>query len=481
MENSESGLSAFATACFISIFGALLALLLGIMFAGNAAFDAALHGAPHGQILSQVSRELTRPMALLSLLGLALAGSALAGAVQTRWTQIFVVARFAAVGGLTAAAMLAVLLILPAAMPAWVFLLAVALPVPFTFAGGAIGRMKPSNNGNETLRGPGEEPQIRRTVEHVVRDREFVEQYALVASQRKQQLALEEDRRARLDEQRALERARAESTARMRAIARAAFMSHPAATTFDFERCWPEIRDQLFKQHTVQLLTESVQQVDELTEEIERTSTRTLLRLAAASPSSQEPAMARTLNLVGNGEMQDPEGEQSVDRQRALSVIAAARDGNVNRLKAMIEARANLNVKNSEGWTPLMISVLKGHFEVARLLVLNGVPLEEKNNSGWTALRFAASIGDMEIIRLLVEQGADLNSTDDKGSTILMQAADEGNSNSVRALLDYGADREIRNASHDSALSIALRRGHADIVQMLKKGSAAGKKVVSRQ
>lgn len=36
--------------------------------------------------------------------------------------------------------------------------------------------------------------------------------------------------------------------------ARAAFMTHPAATAEDFERCWPSIRDEIFKRHTLSSL-----------------------------------------------------------------------------------------------------------------------------------------------------------------------------------------------------------------------------------
>ena len=39
-----------------------------------------------------------------------------------------------------------------------------------------------------------------------------------------------------------------------REVARAAFMSHPAATEYDFRRCWPSIREELLKQHALEEL-----------------------------------------------------------------------------------------------------------------------------------------------------------------------------------------------------------------------------------
>lgn len=40
----------------------------------------------------------------------------------------------------------------------------------------------------------------------------------------------------------------------LREAARAAFMSHPAATERDFRRCWPSIREEMLKQHALEKL-----------------------------------------------------------------------------------------------------------------------------------------------------------------------------------------------------------------------------------
>lgn len=46
----------------------------------------------------------------------------------------------------------------------------------------------------------------------------------------------------------------AEALYQMREVARAAFMSHPAATEGDFRRCWPSIREEMLKQHALEEL-----------------------------------------------------------------------------------------------------------------------------------------------------------------------------------------------------------------------------------
>ncbi len=45
-----------------------------------------------------------------------------------------------------------------------------------------------------------------------------------------------------------------EAVQRLKAKVRTAFLSHPATTEADFERCWPMLRDEIFTQHTRQVL-----------------------------------------------------------------------------------------------------------------------------------------------------------------------------------------------------------------------------------
>jgi hypothetical protein len=40
----------------------------------------------------------------------------------------------------------------------------------------------------------------------------------------------------------------------MKHNAKVAFMTYPGATDEDFERCWPAIRDEIFKNHTLRKL-----------------------------------------------------------------------------------------------------------------------------------------------------------------------------------------------------------------------------------
>jgi hypothetical protein len=468
--SSESDLRSLKIGSTIALTGTVAMTLVATIAAGVWAFDATLRGAGPAEALSLVSIKLASKgfLAVILLLGLLPVG--LAGFISGRMTRSTKARDAIVFGAVMSITSVVITLMAPANMPAWIFPVLLLLPVPVAFGGEALSKLTFNLQSKDHLLRFNEDAQRpRRTHEAIEHDREVSEQFAIVTAQRTQQSEIV-GRLALLREKQEREKSRADSTARMRAIARAAFMSHPAASAMDFERCWPEIKDELFKQHTIELLTESVAQVDDMAPDIQRTSTQSVLRLASSHPNS------RVVNLLSTGGGTDSSESELSPQHHTLAVIGAARDGNVNKLRALADAGANLDVKNGEGWTALMTAALKGHVEVARLLVVRGASLDAKNNSGWTALRFASSVGDIDMMALLIEYGADVDSRDDKGWTILMQAADEGNAGSVKLLLASGADREIRNFAHESALSIALRQGHADVVHILKKTVPESKK-----
>jgi len=63
-----------------------------------------------------------------------------------------------------------------------------------------------------------------------------------------------------------------------------------------------------------------------------------------------------------------------------LAFIDAAVDGDVDRLRALVEASAHdLNIADSDGWTALRKSALNGSFECAKILIKAGAELNLKD------------------------------------------------------------------------------------------------------
>jgi len=98
------------------------------------------------------------------------------------------------------------------------------------------------------------EKQLRRyRIEHpesLEKDQEQVQQWiAFVEARRRAQQKANRENRSDTEDVRL-----AQALYELREIARAAFMSHPAATEYDFRRCWPSIREELLKQHALEEL-----------------------------------------------------------------------------------------------------------------------------------------------------------------------------------------------------------------------------------
>src|SRR4051794_8922962 len=72
-------------------------------------------------------------------------------------------------------------------------------------------------------------------------------------------------------------------------------------------------------------------------------------------------------------------------------------------------------------------------------LLARGVDVNARNQEGATALMMAAYQGQLEVVRALTDHGADLNATDFDGDTAVMLADHSGHEDIVRLLIARGA------------------------------------------
>ncbi|CAG9861786.1 unnamed protein product [Phyllotreta striolata] len=160
--------------------------------------------------------------------------------------------------------------------------------------------------------------------------------------------------------------------------------------------------------------------------------------------------------------------------QAALHV--AARLGQAQVVKVLLENGANADQADVDGWTPLRAAAWGGHTEVVELLVQHGCALDSVDAEHRTALRAAAWSGHEEIVKILLRRGADANSTDHEGRTALIAAAYMGHSDIVEHLLNAGADVDHADADGRTALSVAAlcapRAPGASVVATLLERSA---------
>ncbi|KAJ1433542.1 Zinc finger, RING-type [Sesbania bispinosa] len=195
------------------------------------------------------------------------------------------------------------------------------------------------------------------------------------------------------------------------------------------------------------------------------------------------------LSLVGNSFGCSASGER---------LVSAARDGDVQEAKALLEYNPRLarystfGVRNS----PLHYSAAHGHHEIVYLLLESGVDINLRNYRGQTALMQACQHGHWEVVQTLIIFKANIHKADYlNGGTALHLAALNGHTRCIRLLLadnipsipdfwtalqtndhesisefDQSGLCEVINRTADggiTALHMAALNGHVESVQLL--------------
>jgi ankyrin repeat protein len=164
----------------------------------------------------------------------------------------------------------------------------------------------------------------------------------------------------------------------------------------------------------------------------------------------------------------------------------AAREGDIESARALLDAGANVNQTTEYGWTPLLTAINNRNYALAALLLDRGANPNLANKGGWTPLYLATDnrnieggdypvpkpdLDHLEIITKLLEKGANPNARVrentltrtiftmqwffEEGATAFVRAAQSGDSELMALLLKHGADPKIETAYGDTALTAA--------------------------
>ncbi len=182
----------------------------------------------------------------------------------------------------------------------------------------------------------------------------------------------------------------------------------------------------------------------------------------------------------------------------------AVRAGCLDCVKLFVRRGAGLELRDSQGRTPLILAARQGAAAVVRFLLNAGASPESVDDSGRNALWWAAREGNSETALLLLESGvlpeADTDGVgplhlaagnDDArlvaallplaspegasrdGSRPLHVAAHHGAPAALLELLAAGAEVDAANAAGDTALMVAVRAGYPGCARQLLEAGAS--------
>ncbi|XP_067685980.1 putative ankyrin repeat protein RF_0381 [Haliotis asinina] len=155
------------------------------------------------------------------------------------------------------------------------------------------------------------------------------------------------------------------------------------------------------------------------------------------------------------------------DHENVLHI--ACRDGNTEILKYILKQNVlDINSKQEDGMTPLLLAAALAEKEVVEILVAKGADPTAIDDDGDGILHLAVllPISDISCLKYILTQNiVDINGRGRLGMTPLLLAAESGNRDVFDILIEGGADVSAVNDNGDDVLHVACREGNEVIVK----------------
>jgi ankyrin repeat protein len=171
-------------------------------------------------------------------------------------------------------------------------------------------------------------------------------------------------------------------------------------------------------------------------------------------------------------------------------LVYAVLSDDLDSVKALLAAGADINQTTSYGWSPLLVATQNRYYKLGEYLIAHGADVNLTNKGAWTPLYLATDnrnieSGDypvrkpdmdhLDYIKLLIDKGANVNARmkdstetrtvftnqwlDENGATAFLRASQSGDIVLMKLLLAHGADPKIDTVLHVTALQVAAGIG----------------------
>lgn len=125
--------------------------------------------------------------------------------------------------------------------------------------------------------------------------------------------------------------------------------------------------------------------------------------------------------------------EETLNKNNTYLLNAVA-ENNTKVVAKILESNPDLEIKDNEGRTPLMIAAYNGANNMATMLITAGANVNTQDNMQNSPFLYAGAEGNVELLNLGLKHGADFKIFNRYGGTALIPAAEKGHLEIVKIL-----------------------------------------------
>lgn len=144
---------------------------------------------------------------------------------------------------------------------------------------------------------------------------------------------------------------------------------------------------------------------------------------------------------------------------RSLDIFTACRRNEISMIQALLNNNPGLvRSIGLHGYTPLHVAAEKGYPACVNLLIEYGAEVDAKDENGLTPLIMAVckqniKCQDIECVEILLDHGASISIKDNRGESPLMWSINDYTGQALRLLLAYGASVQDKNENGENPAS----------------------------
>lgn len=187
---------------------------------------------------------------------------------------------------------------------------------------------------------------------------------------------------------------------------------------------------------------------------------QTPLMLAAASANKQ---VLDTIRFLLDA-LADPEAK---DNEGWTALLHACRNSGTEVAILLLDRSASVKARANDGKSAPMLASMDGGDQLTMELINRSAMVDKKDDRGWSVLFYASEGKRHELVKWLIKKNASVNEKAKDGLTPLMVAAQVGGTKIGEKLIKKGASINAVNSQGWTALMLSLKAHQEEFADMM--------------